>query len=569
MVDEEGQRAAMETGSTTGDGDRTVDDRECTPCLNAERQSEHLSPLLVGNPHSLSAATLAKCNFAATKYKGQLLRLLLGVSLVGIALSIWFLDPVELLIRKLLAFHEGSYLYEHWRNPPVPIKHNVFVFNVTNADGFLHRGEKLRVEEVGPYVYSEHLDNVVLNFNDNGTITYIPNRTETFSEELSERNAKEDIVIIPNLALIALISIVHKYPFYLRWLAIKMLAPLNLQPFISITVNELMLGYEDPLVTLGNTFLSKSLPITKIGIFYLIQRMNDTITMFTNPDDLSRTDPKLYSIDVMNGSPGLENWGYGEKYVETANGTIVPELLKCNSARGTYEGVILPRYLPENETMWVYRKYFCRPIPAVFGKNVTAYGLKLRQYKLKDDAYDTPDKNPDNSCYCDGQNRDCLPAGVAEVSPCYFNVPAAISNPHFLNGDESLLQAIDGLSPDQEKHESYFSVSTDLGLPIEGNCKIQINLIARTSGMKSISAFHGMFLPIIWFETVIGPYPDGLMLLIRVALNEGPMILKVLAVLFLIAGLILVLMIISQQFYPLTHMKSKFNAVRFRKISET
>ncbi|XP_047097468.1 sensory neuron membrane protein 2-like isoform X3 [Schistocerca piceifrons] len=503
MVDEEGQAAAMEAGSTTGDGDRTVDDRERTPCLNAERPSEHLSPLLVGNPHSLSAATLAKCNFAATKYKGQLLRLLLGVSLVAIALSIWFLDPVELLVRKLLTFHEGSYLYEHWRNPPVPIKHNVFVFNVTNADGFLHRGEKLRVEEVGPYVYSEHLNNVVLNFNDNGTITYIPNRTETFSEELSERNAKEDIVIIPNLALI------------------------------------------------------------------MIQRMNDTITMFTNPDDPSRTDPKLYSIDVMNGSPGLENWGYGEKYVETANGTIVPELLKCNSARGTYEGVILPRYLPENETMWVYRKYFCRPIPAVFGKNVTAYGLKLRQYKLKDNAYDTPDKNPDNSCYCDGKNRDCLPAGVAEVSPCYFNVPAAISNPHFLNGDESLLQAIDGLSPDQEKHESYFSVSTDLGLPIQGSCKIQINLIARTSGMKSISAFHGMFLPIIWFETVIGPYPDGLMLLIKVAVNEGPVILKVLAVLFLIAGLILVLMIISQQFYPLTHMKNKFNAVRFRKISET
>ncbi|KAF4530435.1 hypothetical protein B566_EDAN018406, partial [Ephemera danica] len=30
----------------------------------------------------------------------------------------------------------------------------VYVFNVTNKDAFLNHGEKLKVEEVGPFVYS-------------------------------------------------------------------------------------------------------------------------------------------------------------------------------------------------------------------------------------------------------------------------------------------------------------------------------------------------------------------------------------------------------------------------------
>lgn len=564
MLVQECQKPLAVTKSTTGDGDGTVDAADSTPCPNDLVPIEQMSPLLVGNPQSLSAATLAKCSVAATKYRGQLLRLLLGITLVTSALAIWLLDPVELYIRKMLAFHEGSFLFENWRDPIIPINHKIYVFNVTNTDGFLYNGEKLRVEEVGPYTYTETLKNIVVQFNDNGTMTYIPNRTEAFADDLSERNAREDIVVVPNIALIAFVSILHNSPFYIKWFALRTLAQLHFNPFISVTVNDLMMGYDDSLVTLGNTFLSNMVPISKLGVLDLIRRPNDTITMFINPDDPSRTDPKIYTMDLMNGSPGLDYWGYGKTLVETDNGTLVPELRRCNAARGTYEGVILPRYLPENQILWIFRKYFCRPLPAIFDKHVTAYGLKLRQYKLKDDAFDAPDKNPENSCYCDDNKGDCLPSGLAIVTPCYFNVPAASSNPHFLYGDESLIKAIDGIAPDKEKHDSYFSVLTELGVPFQGNCKTQINLIARTSGLKSIAIFHNMILPIIWFDTVIGPYPDDLMFLMRLAVNEGPVIQKVLAVLFFISGLILVLIVTARYFYPLNHMKTKLNVIRFR-----
>lgn len=35
------------------------------------------------------------------------------------------------------------------------------------------------------------------------------------------------------------------------------------------------------------------------------------------------------------------------------------------------------------------------------------------------------------------------------------DIPAAVSLPHFLNADPSLLEEVDGLHPDKEKHETY------------------------------------------------------------------------------------------------------------------
>lgn len=50
-------------------------------------------------------------------------------------------------------FGEGGEIYELWRKPPVDLYLKVYLFNVTNAEAFLRGEEKLKVEEVGPYVY--------------------------------------------------------------------------------------------------------------------------------------------------------------------------------------------------------------------------------------------------------------------------------------------------------------------------------------------------------------------------------------------------------------------------------
>lgn len=57
-----------------------------------------------------------------------------------------------LLFQKIM-FSEGGEVFEMWRKPPVDLYLRVYLFNVTNKDEFLSGKEKLKIEEVGPYVY--------------------------------------------------------------------------------------------------------------------------------------------------------------------------------------------------------------------------------------------------------------------------------------------------------------------------------------------------------------------------------------------------------------------------------
>lgn len=48
----------------------------------------------------------------------------------------------------------GLPAYEWWANPPDEVLLRVYLFNITNADEFLHDSDvKLKMEEIGPYVF--------------------------------------------------------------------------------------------------------------------------------------------------------------------------------------------------------------------------------------------------------------------------------------------------------------------------------------------------------------------------------------------------------------------------------
>lgn len=60
----------------------------------------------------------------------------------------------HILSQKLLMNEEDGEIFDMWAKPPVDLFLKVYLFNITNADDFMEgRDEKLRVEEIGPYVY--------------------------------------------------------------------------------------------------------------------------------------------------------------------------------------------------------------------------------------------------------------------------------------------------------------------------------------------------------------------------------------------------------------------------------
>ena len=56
------------------------------------------------------------------------------------------------LIGKECELHQGTKIYDNWRNPPVPLKISFYFFNITD-ERFLDGTNAPVVEEVGPFVY--------------------------------------------------------------------------------------------------------------------------------------------------------------------------------------------------------------------------------------------------------------------------------------------------------------------------------------------------------------------------------------------------------------------------------
>jgi len=53
-----------------------------------------------------------------------------------------------------LVMVEGDETFEMWKTPAAAVYLKVYIFNITNREDFLSgRDEKLRFQEVGPYVY--------------------------------------------------------------------------------------------------------------------------------------------------------------------------------------------------------------------------------------------------------------------------------------------------------------------------------------------------------------------------------------------------------------------------------
>lgn len=92
----------------------------------------------------------------------------------------------------------------------------------------------------------------------------------------------------------------------------------------------------------------------------------------------------------------------------------------CNRIKGATEGTLFPTHLNKKAVFRVFRKSFCRALPIVFRREVIASGLRGWEYSLSDDFLDTPDKNPDNECYCRKMDT-CLKKGLSDLTPCYYS----------------------------------------------------------------------------------------------------------------------------------------------------
>ncbi|KAK5649342.1 hypothetical protein RI129_000371 [Pyrocoelia pectoralis] len=483
--------------------------------------------------------------FAYAKNARLLLLAILGAFLASLSYLTCIYNPVELLINKVTGFYPDSIKFNLWKEPPFDLLIRVYVFNVTNSVEFLEGTEKLRFEEIGPYVYKETLYNTNVTFNDNGTISFTPKRRLDFVREYSLGNPDVDRLLLPNLALLGISSALSEESMFIQLGLRSLTAYLGSEPFVNISITDFLYGYDDPLVALANDFVPNWIDFSRLGILDRIMALDNgssIVTMNINPIEES-TDETLtvegrrlpFSIQNWNGSPRLKQWG------DEDGSDSHTENSRCNSVEGAFLGTLFPQNIEKNSTFYLYRHAFCRPMPIVFEKvKTTKYGFDGYLFRVKRDFLDTAEENPENKCYC--STTKCTPKGVGDLSPCYYSIPISISQPHFLNADPSILEEIKGLSPDEAKHDTTMTIHPQLGVPLEANLRLQINLVMpETSYNSRTEPFNNLILPLLWVELSIDAVPTLIQFYLKLLYQILPIAQEIVIYVFAIAGIALIL----------------------------
>ncbi|XP_050438668.1 scavenger receptor class B member 1-like isoform X2 [Adelges cooleyi] len=484
-----------------------------------------------------------------TKFFSLISLMLIGVSALVLGTLIAVFDPYHLILKWKLVMAEGDEAFKMWKTPDVQIHLKVYIFNITNREEFLAGKEKLRFQEVGPYVYRENMDHKNLTFNDNNTMTTSPVHPLTWVPELN-KGREDDVLILPNIALLSFASVMAESSMITRMGVNLLIHQTKSEPFIRQTAREFMFGYESALVTIGNKFLPSWIVFDKLG---LIDRMydftGDTSTVYTGRDDVRKSG----IIENYNRNPYLPQWAP-----------------PCNVVTGASDGTKFPSMMKPNDTPLFFRKSLCRAMPMVRTTNLTIQdGLPVYKYVFKNGTLDNGADNPDNKCFC--RKNKCLKPGLIDVTDCYYGFPIALSYPHFYKSDNSLLEAVDGLNPDQKKHETYFLINPETGLPVQLYVRMQINLaLGDLSTMANTESCSDQVIPLVWTEIGFEKLPTSMLTKFFVYLRVGPVVFTGLEYSLLVGGVAFIALTVIASLYIPEDDELKFRqSSAWRRESQT
>ena len=447
---------------------------------------------------------------------------LMTLGLLGFATGclLFAFQPYELLFKLKVMFSEGGEIFEIWRKPNVELYLKVYLFNVTNHEEYLSgRERKLRFQETGPYVYRETLEHKNVVFNDNGTVTALLHHPLTYVPEMSN-GTEEDIMILPNIALLSIANVMRDASYWTRLGLNILIRHTDSQPLVRMTAKEFMFGYESTLVTLGNKMMPSWIKFDKLG---LIDRMydfdGDYETVYTGETDVHLTG----LIEKYNGDVNLPQWTG-----------------KCANVNGASDGVKFRSYIQPNDTVLFFRKSLCRSARMVRTGEAYIEGLHTYEYKFVEDILDNGAFNPKNKCFC--RHGYCLKPGLIDVTDCYYGFPIALSYPHFYKTDPSVLEAVDGLVPRADLHESYAFVQPKAGLPVKLAFRFQINMaLQNIAHMARVEKFDNFILPLLWFEIGMEGLPSSMTMRFWFYLNVLPVVQDVSTYFLLFVSIILMI----------------------------
>ena len=418
------------------------------------------------------------------------------------------------MIHQRLALKPSSQSFPQWRDIPVPVYERFYFFNITNPVEIERFGAKPKLKEIGPFTYRLYLNKTAIKFNKNGTVSYRERKTWRFirSKSIASEN---QIITTLNGPLALTLTLIQSAQSAVRVIVNLALEAVTEGFFIKRSVKQLLFeGYPDILTTFA-PLLNPEITSYSSGRFaWLIGKNGTDEGMFTVHDGTSDIE-RFNIIDTFQNRTALPYWLTDE----------------CNSFDGATNGEFRPPLKNSTTRVKLFHPDLCRILELDYNNTYEpdlGEGIKANRFVLSPNTWKNAVEYPPNSCYDTklvrptpvtpqsriqsilNFRRNLSPvaqaqaikfaSGVFDISKCKFGMPILISPPHFYGSDPYFRSVIDGLKPNESRHNFWMDVEPSTGTTVSLAARVQVNVaINKGPGFRYRNVPNIVF-PIFWQE---------------------------------------------------------------------
>ncbi|XP_014738948.1 PREDICTED: platelet glycoprotein 4 [Sturnus vulgaris] len=427
-------------------------------------------------------------------------------------------------VQKDAVIVNGTTAFQNWLVPGSSVYREFWIFHVLNPSEVMDEGAQPKFEQRGPYTYRvRYLPKENVTEGENGTISYMLPNAASFEPNMSI-GTENDTVTVLNLAVVAVPAV---FPSGLMQSIINTWVKSSNSAILqNRTVKEILWGYTDP-------FLDKvPFPTVNpvVGVFYPYNGTSDgPYTVYTGTEDITQT-------AVIQSYKNKRTLSYWKGHCDMVNGT---------------DGASFPPFVKKHQVLRFFSSDICRSIYGVFYGKQVVKGITLYRFVVPREAFASPAEVEDNYCFCTDTtiSENCTLAGVLDISACKAKRPVYISLPHFLHASESILNNVEGLSPNEKEHETYLDIEPVTGFTLRFAKRLQVNLLVQHSKyiepLKKVKKSY--VFPLLWLNesAVIG---DEKAEMFRTKISSRLELLNMLQMGLLIGGCVMFLAFIGSYF---------------------
>ncbi|XP_037052523.1 platelet glycoprotein 4-like [Bradysia coprophila] len=474
------------------------------------------------------------------KYKcGTIPSIVSGLIFLSMGFFSTKLTITDMILTERIKMQSWFPSYKLWVEPEPEVRLNTYIFAVENANEFLSGTDsKIKLKQIGPIVYREHLQNQDIVRHDNSTLSYTAHRWAEFLPHANKPGILNETITVPHYGVLAAASFANEHNYLVQIGYNFLHRRYSDGLFINITIYDYLWNFRSKLLEKAWEVVPSMIPILNCGALDVI---------YTNGPDRYNVkigtkygDSEFFQINTINGAPTVPGYNVkrGDCYASVANSS---------------EGVAYRQRVTKEDVLTFWRRALCRKVDLHFEKELLIHDVLSYKYTLGPDVYD---RNPNNETDCYKGAYGDLPNGLTDVSKCYYDMPLAESQPHFYGRSAEFTKKFEGLNANEETHSSFSIVEPKLGFPMKQAARSQMNLvIPKFSSFfeKDYHLFSDMVLPLFWIEVLQNDLTTEIVWLVGLVANVAPIIEVTLTFILYFIGFVLILTVIVRAF------KSKWN----------